>query len=288
MSNCGETDAIWRLAMGNAGGCGLADHPNYTDNNINMPPQDQERWTCGVNGDIALDLRSASDAKICNSWSTEGSCQFPMNKLMKLQATLESSGCQGLWAAPLWISPQNWIPDQWQSGEIDIFERGCIKQDGYLTSFGNIDSAIKHDSWKQQGQGFQEDSTSLTAYITFSPGAYDNPDAPGSPDQVAIYRCAKGANPIEDGDVRGCDVTLYNSYYKDTKDHTKSGTQLMTLISDVWNQPNQGCTGTSALDKSNCNFKVSDIKLQFTEDWPSPFQGGNAQCDAIWHKVNSP
>jgi len=284
MSNCGASNAIWRLAMGNAGGCGATDHPNYADNDKNMPPQDQQLWTCGVNGDVALDLRTAPDARFCSSWSTEGSCQFPMNKLMKLQATLDSNGCQGLWAAPLWISPQNWQSPQHASGEIDIFERGCSRDDGYLTSFGETDPYIYHDSWKQKGKGGSLDSTSFTAYVTFSPGAYDNP---GIIDQVAIYRCPKGSNPIVDGDISQCDApTVYNEYYKNTKQNTASGNQLMTLVSDVWNVPNTGCTKSDAPEKSNCNFKVSDIKMQFIEDWPSPFQGSNPQCEAIWHKSN--
>ena len=83
MSVCGLDDSIWRLAMGNGGGCELPDHPDVADNDRNMGPDLQQLWTCGPKGDIALDLRGVPDAQKCMSWSTEGTCEFQMKNLVR-------------------------------------------------------------------------------------------------------------------------------------------------------------------------------------------------------------
>ena len=278
MSNCGGPASIWKTAMGNAGACNGIDHPAPGA----MSPSDQQLWTCSSNGDIELDMSKASpNAYKCLSWSTEGSCQFPMKKLVRMQAKLESNGCNGHWAAPLWITPQDWNPPQHKSGEIDLFERGCVRQDGYLTSFGENDPWIEHNTWQQQNQGNQPDSTALTAFVIFNPAGYNEP----TKDFISIFNCPFDSNPIVTGDTGDCQQVVYRGYYQDTKENTHYGSLPMTLVSDLWNKKGIQCS--SDLATSQCKFKVSDIKLQFSDDDDlHPWSPTTTNCDAIRHKVN--
>jgi hypothetical protein len=273
MSVCGKEGSVWRKAMGNDGACNFCGEP--------VPPMSQEEealWHCSPNGDISLNLSGVPDARKCMSWTTEGGCEFKQKDLRSIQATLESEGCDGIWAAPLWIAPDNWAFPQHATGEVDIFERGCDKKDGYLLSFGEGDPWIIHDAWGEQDKPTA--STRLTAFMQFDPAQ----------DKVSIYSCPFGANPIDVGpEAAGCKLTRsYDGYYRDTREQTHDGNDYMHLVSDVWNK----CTALpcgNALERTDCRFNVSNIRLGFSEEsaanGQTPFKVGcSAGCQKMWHK----
>lgn len=206
-----------------------------------------------------------------------------MIDLRALQADLQSNGCNGLWAAPLWIAPQHWTAPQNETGEIDIFERGCAASDGYLLSFGQDDTGgkdwIVHDAWGEQNQA---DAPSVfTAYMTFDP----------INDKIDVYKCPFKSNPIESGTADCTKTHTHQGYYEQTSKQTAGGTEPMRLVSDVWN----GCEALNCgrkpkLTTSDCHFRVTDIKLQFSAESTaqgSPFVGKNPDCNPLWHQAAS-
>lgn len=240
---------MWIENMGHAGACNDCKHDDP------MSFEDEKLWTCKANGDIALKLRDAPDARKCLSWSTEGACEFRMKDVLALQAHLTSAGCNGLWVCPLWIAPQNWQYPQHATGEIDIFERGCAKNDGYLLSFGEKDSWIVNDAWKEAGQ--PEASTCLTAYMTFD----------AAQDVISVYKCPFNSDPLRHGpDDAGCGppTATHRGYFADTREQTNGGTEWMAFVSDVWNACPLSCG--NAVEKTECSFEVSGIQMKFTEE----------------------
>ena len=266
--SCGN--GIWKTQNGQFGACGKCTSTICASDGT---------WSCGANGDISLDLKG-KNAKVCTSWTTQDSCEFKQKDLVALQASLQSSGCDGLWAAPLWITPQaqSWKPPQSKTGEIDVFERGCYKDDGYLLSFGGETTNVLEDAWKQKGK--HGTATALTAYMTFD----------RKKDNIDVYLCPLKSNPIEVGpEAAGCTKTMNHAgYYRDTAGETHNGEDYLQLVSDVWNGcENLDCGQKPKLTSSECNFSVSNIKLQFTPEATasgSPFRNQNAVCDPLWHK----
>lgn len=260
--------------MGDSGACCNASR---------MSDDDKKRWILSNNG---IELRPGlTGSKTCMSWSTEGTCEFIQGELLGIQANFESKGCNGIWAAPLWMTPKTWTAPQHKTGEIDFFERGCVPGSGYITSFGEGDPYIVRNSWGEETNP-QQDS-SFTAYITFD----------RSNDVVNMYKCPLGSKPIDRGpDTEACMLAIsYPGYFDATKDQTKNHTELMHLVSDVWNDPK--CTqlpcGHGQTSDDKCTFKVSDIKMGFTDDYKSrgarsPFQNlnGSEVCGNIWHPVH--
>jgi hypothetical protein len=263
--SCGS--GIWSKRDGDYGACNQC--PPTT-----VPP---DTWTCCANGDISFDIRG-KNAKVCTSWSTEGSCEFKQKDVRALQATLQSSGCDGLWAAPLWIAPRSWAAPQHATGEIDVFERGCSTADGYLLSFGESAQYIVPEAWGENGKAGA--ATALTAYMAFDP----------TKDTIDVYHCPIKSNPIEVGPAAaGCTKTRsHQGYYRDTAGQTGNGEEYMRLVSDVWN----GCEALNCgrkpnMTSSDCQFRVTDIKLQFSPESTtsgSPFLNKNPACDPLWHK----
>merc|ERR1712186_54722 len=82
-------------------------------------------------------------------------------------------------------------------GEIDIFERGCDPDDGYLLSYGEGDPWVEHDAWGMGGK--PDDAIDITVYLDFRPNGEDKVDS---------YVCPKGSMPAEDGPLQaGCKLT---------------------------------------------------------------------------------
>ena len=278
---CGE--GIWGRTNGDSAACEYDNRRPPA-----MSEADAKLWQCSDNGDISLDLRGVADARKCLSFSTEGSCEFRQKDLRGLQVNLESSGCDGLWAAPLWMVPSHWEPPQHMTGEIDVFERGCDTKDGYLLSLGENSTWILNDAWGEQGKPGA--ATKLTAYLQFDPVA----------DRIAVYKCPFGSTPMRDGpDAAQCSLSkVWDRYYKDTRERTNLGEDYLHLVSDVWNEEkghDYACVRASkggAQKHTDCHFKVSGIHMQFSEEstaaGKSPFKDGNAQCNPLHFKGVTP
>merc|ERR1712157_484211 len=63
-------------------------------------------WSCGTT-DISLNMVDMN-AQVCSSFTTENQCQFQQKAIKGIQASLVSSGCDGLWVAPLWMVGPVW------------------------------------------------------------------------------------------------------------------------------------------------------------------------------------
>jgi hypothetical protein len=262
---CG--DGIWKKRNGQYGACNSC---------FPWPHVPEGIWDCKANGDISLDLKG-KNAQTCTSWTTEGSCEFKQKDLRALQANLVSSGCDGIWAAPLWMVGKDWALPQSATGEIDFFERGCFPGTGYVLAFGGEDKNILKDAWGEQGKATA--ATALTAYMTFDPNI----------DSIDIYRCPLQSNPIEVGpEAALCTKTgTYTGYYRDTAVQTKNGEEYMRLVSNMWNGCDKLiCGNKPKIKSSDCNFSVTGIQLQFSQESTAsgkPFH--NPICDPLWHKA---
>jgi len=268
------TETIWGTPNGNCGGCA----PGCTW------PFPQKIWT-PTNTGISLDLTQLSEGNrgICSSLSTEGVCDWKKGDLRSLQATLSSSGCEGGWVAPLWITPPEghgdcqWGGDQETSGEIDVFERGCVKTDGYLLSYGWHDNLIKRNAWGQENQ--PDANECFTAFMKFEP-----PQLPQQGGKITAYKCP--AN-LEDEDLSlltedqlqqkcGPPTDVETQYYSRT---ARNGDECrMHLASDVWNRTKTQC----GEDNPNlaCKFTVSGLKLRF-KPGAEPEGWRQNQCSAL-------
>lgn len=262
-STCGQTATMWSKPQGNTGacnGCGI--------DLSKVDPQVTSHWSCGVT-DISLSM-AGMNAKVCSSFTTEDQCQFQQKGIKGIQASLVSSGCNGLWVAPLWMVGSVWhatfnsapfnssVNSQYQTGEIDIFERGCDQDDGYLLSYGEGDPWVEHNAWGMEGK--PNDAIDITVYLDFRPHGEDKVDS---------YVCPKGSMPAKDGPLHaGCKLTSSKTnYFADTKDETSDGNEWFWFVSDVWNACPRGqinC-GTDAPTSSQCSFAVSGIKMKFND-----------------------
>lgn len=263
MPNCGEQGAIWSDNMGNMGAC-TACHPP-----VPMSQQNKGRWVCG-GPDIQLNKAASLGSKACMSWTTKDTCAFRQKDLAALQVRLQSSGCNGIWAAPLWMVGDTWHQPQHATGEIDIFERGCSRDDGYVISFGEGGKYVLRNAWGQQGTPTVP--SDFVAFMEFDP----------QNDKVSIYKCDSDANPIKDGVAQKCGApTVYSGYYADSSAQTHGNTDYMHFVSDVWNACPTGCS-TGATSDSDCNFKISGLQLRFAEGTgDNPFRNQNPICKAL-------
>lgn len=273
-SDCGRAGSIWMTNMGDFGACAVCGA------RVPMSSGDEEMWVCN-RSDISLNpFRSWWNSKTCSSWSTKHSCEFRQRDLKSIQFSFESSGCGGLWVAPLWLAPERWTHPQYKTGEIDVLERGCSKWDGYIMSFGSSPEYILKDAWKERGN--PSANTKFAAYVSFDRDR----------DEVSVYRCPHGSYPISDG-LDSCQQTaVHAGYFRDTSARMRDGNALLHLVSDVWNQCGMLACGKSQVGWSNCHFEISNLKIGFVDDATrqgrmSPFEYGNPQCDAIWHRTTS-
>jgi hypothetical protein len=241
-----------------------------------MDGGDQDLWNCTSDGNISLSLRGV-DARRCMSWSTEGSCEFRQRDLESIRADLVSEGCQGLWVAPLWMAPEHWKAPQHATGEVDVFERGCVQDSGYVASFGEAPPWVIENAWYEQGH--PDVPTNFTAYMTF--------DAPQ--DRVTMYKCPLGSSPEDNPeDFSRCALTSsHSNYFHDTRRETHDGYEYMRLVSNLWNECERlSCGRKPPLKESRCEFQVSRIRLKFRADaftnGKSPFKRQDAQvCRAL-------
>jgi len=75
-------------------------------------------------------------------------CRFNMRKMQQIDFDISIRNCVGTWAAPLWISPDNWIAPAGSSGEIDVVEY-CKACNGMAINFaggGNQKQQIQYNS----------------------------------------------------------------------------------------------------------------------------------------------
>jgi len=269
-----SAETIWALPNGDCGACGNG-CANFSDV--------KKIWntTCSPT-DVSLTMENLDKGArgVCSSLSTEGTCDFKKGALKDLQVTLFSKGCntpsspgESVWVAPLWMTPsQNtgtkckWTEPQEQSGEIDFFERGCVKNNGFLLSYGSGGDYIRTNAWGEAGH--PDETTNFTAFVRFDQ----------EQDVIQSWKCPVTTEDLSklSGDTlteRCGSPDVQKDYYSRTNPKT-SPDCLFHLVTDIWNGkdgPTPYCSRGQD-SSTECQFKISGLKMGFTEppgDWAS-------------------
>jgi hypothetical protein len=207
-------------------------------------------------------------------------CKIPMHDFKSLNYDWTMSRCQGVWAAPLWMSPDTW---QWGpgSGEIDGSEF-CLRKKMQMNFAGggheveldpyNIDEAWGHTTIRKDDAGIITVTTCKASEAEanggecFKPKYKDCKDCEfgeRGPDKEYACWCNEDPNQKQ--------MNIYGS------GGCAEGTSCeWTLLSDVWNgvggdQSYHGCMGevpSLGVDEnepnynSHCEFSVENILVK--------------------------
>lgn len=261
---------IWspdKVSSGDMGACNVC----------NPSGKNSERWSTNKLKDITFNTDEKDpNSRVCTFASTYGNCEFRMKDLNALQVDMQSSGCDNIWVAPLWISPPpgHWNPPQHATGEIDLFERGCIpgpNPPGYILSYGEGPPYIYPSAWGETDAG---KPSNFRAFMKFDQAK----------DEITTYTCPIADDPskwpIKIGpEAAGCTKTsVHNGYFSDSAKQTAGQTEWMHFVSDVWNKCDAlPCGGdrrtpqTKFYPDSQCSFSVSNIQMGFK---PESIHGG--------------
>lgn len=238
-------------------------------------PQSQDQWSFDPEDGTGIAFDARGDrADTCSSFSTLSTCEFDVRKLTGLQASLQSQKCSPSWTVPLWLNVSNRPGDllcrwghgadnsdaaQFQSGEVDVFERGCQGKSGYVLSLGQPGEHVVKHAW-QEGKRPRA-RTRLTAVLKFNHES----------DEISSWVCPYSPTtryidlPPDALREQGCTHT-HSFAGKLAGAQEKYANCMYHLVSDFWG----GATCTDdrrpTPADSKCSFKVSHIKLSFSED----------------------
>jgi len=197
-------------------------------------------------------------------------CKIPMHDSTSLDYDFYVDGCNGIWAAPLWMTPDKW---QWGngSGEIDSMEF-CPRDALFLNFAGgghqvkaqglNIDKAEGHISVRKDAAGIVTIASCSLAEATANAGQCPQPQYSGCKD------CLQAGNPF----ACWCNADSDNIY--GSGGCRNGGDCMWSLVSDAWNglRGDSGYAGcmTAAGDiqkmkpnlSSKCAFSVEKIRLR--------------------------
>ena len=187
-------------------------------------------------------------------------CKIPMHDFVSLDYDFSVAGCNGIWAAPLWLTPDTW---QWGagSGEIDSLEF-CSRDSVHLNFAGgghqvrsnfSIDAADGHVTVRKDPAGIVTIAACGAADAAAHGGQCAAPSYDGCGDCQASANsfgcwCNEGSSPPNIYGSGGCQ---------------NGGDCMWTLVSDIWNGVSgdagyAGCmTAVPAigLDKGKPNLK---------------------------------
>jgi hypothetical protein len=181
------------------------------------------------------------------------------------------AGCNGIWAAPLWMTPDKW---QWGggSGEVDSLEF-CPRDGVHLNFAGgghqvpapdaSIDNSDGHVTVRKDMAGIVTITACTSAEASANKGQCTAPTYKDCPD------CLNGDNKY------GCWCNAPNNIYG-SGGCQNGGDCMWTLVSDIWNGVSgdagyAGCmTAVSSLGldqgkpnlKSKCALSVEKILLK--------------------------
>jgi hypothetical protein len=197
-------------------------------------------------------------------------CKIPMHDFVALDYEFAISGCNGIWAAPMWMTPDTW---QWGagSGEIDSLEF-CPRDSVHLNFAGgghqvapgvSIDKSQGHVTVRKDVAGIVTIASCTSAEASANKGQCAAPQYKDCPD------CLDGKNTY------GCWCNAPSNIYG-SGGCQKDTDCMWTLVSDIWNGVSgdagyAGCmTAVSSIGlakdkpnlKSSCAFSVEKILLR--------------------------
>jgi len=159
-------------------------------------------------------------------------CKIPMHDFASMDYDFAIEGCMGIWAAPLWMTPDKW---QWGagSGEIDSMEF-CPRSEVWLNFAGgghqinsglSIESAQGHVTVRKDHAGIVTIASCSSAEAASNKGQCPPPRYNGCSDCLKASNtfscwCNEGSTPPNIYGSGGCQ---------------NGGDCMWTLVSDVWN-----------------------------------------------------
>jgi hypothetical protein len=254
-------------------------HPSCQSQNGGVNDMGSEPQQC--HDDLASVRIAVSQGKAECLLAQAQQCKIPMHDFKSLNYDWTTSRCQGVWAAPLWMSPDTW---QWGpgSGEIDgseFCERKKLQNNfaggGHEVEFDfdqyNLDEAWGHTTIRKDDAGIITVATCKASEAESNGGECFKPTYKNCKDcefgeRDKEYACWCNEDPNQ---KQG--INIYGS------GGCAEGTDCMwTLLSDVWNGVKgdsgyQGCMGevpSLGVDKlepnfnSHCEFSVENILVK--------------------------
>jgi hypothetical protein len=266
-----DAAGIWSAGE-NTGACGSnKDFPSALQNSV---------FCFDGKGGIDADLSRAPsdrDTRACMSFGTS-LCPMEKDSIKEIQFVASSSGCFNesmnsagqVWACPLWLTPQQWIPPQKSSGEIDFIERcgGNGHGNGMAMNFGS-------------GAGSNQSSFPIPGDIS-EPGVFYykfNTPSHGGDDSVDAWKCAGDANPIQHGTAGCTHIGTNRGYYARTQ-HGDQMANVFHLVTDIWNTQTaqSGYCRSSGTDNRSCKYRVNGIRTTF---YKPPAWGSDSACHVL-------
>jgi len=188
--------------------------------------------------------------------ATVPDCKIPMRDFVSMDYDFTINSCNGVWAAPLWMTPDTW---QWGagSGEIDSLEF-CTRDSVDLNFAGgghqlqtniSLDMSSGHVTVRKDGEGI----------VTIKACSAEQADANGGqcpqPEYTSCEDCQWGA-AAEDSYACWCNPGTTPSNIYGSGGCRNGGDCLWTLVSDIWN----GVSGDSGY--AACMTAVPSIGLE--------------------------
>jgi len=235
-------------------------------NSCNMPIRGDGASMCiDWNGQtdftsIFVDLASVRYKPGCYAWYTPA-CTFDLRRVHQITFEVDLHNCQGVWAAPLWLSPTPWTGPAWYSGEIDLVElcpRGAV-----ATNFGAAGGAGESQMTWGSAQGLNG-ARKYTMTLDHNSGSLSTQIC-----RLDGSGCFNGAH--------------YNNFLNEAHStRGKAHSDPYHLAVDIWNGygGDGGWYGCHAQNDPNsqCQFAVRNIKIHTFDG--SPMWGGG-KCAAL-------
>jgi len=105
-------DSIWKQLPAHPS-CAYAGHPFKSEG---------FGQCAGDPTSITLNMGVVAEKQGCYAYTTEDKKEWTMNEVSEISFDAEWEDCEGVWTAPLWLTPKTWVAPQGLSGEIDLIE----------------------------------------------------------------------------------------------------------------------------------------------------------------------
>jgi hypothetical protein len=199
-----------------------------------------------------------------------GSCKIPMHDFVSLDYEFHVSGCNGIWAAPMWMTPDLW---QWGAGSGEIDSMEMCPRDAIALNFAggghqvrstfNINDAEGHVTVRKDNAGIV-----TIAICTMAEAGSGQCPAPSYANCAACLNggnryacwCNEATNPPNIYGSGGCQ---------------NGGNCMWTLVSDVWNGVRGDSGYTACMNavtgvvgahvpnlNSKCAFSIEKVRLR--------------------------
>ena len=171
---------LWKTAKGHSYSC--ASSAGGT-NDLGTAPQMCENDPTSVLTKITPGKAECLEASLA-------SCKIPMHDFTSLDYDFSISGCLGIWAAPLWMTPDTW---QWGpgSGEVDSME--FCSRDSIHLNFAGGGHQLKIDLSISEAEGHvtvRKDAAGIVTITSCSAAEVKNSQCP-SPTYTSCSDCLK-------------------------------------------------------------------------------------------------